>query len=243
LHRSVTLFADYGRGYRSPEARAITAAPPKSVEDKRLSLYQGGAPEITVVDTVEAGIETTPFSWLSGSLFAFASFLEREMVFDHVSNLNVAMDGTRRLGVTAQLLLTPLPWLTLGGDATWTDARFNHSKNPVPGVPRWMGSAHIHTGKPLGPSGRLALDWCGTRPLAHGAQTVGYAKLDAQAGWRFERVAVAVLVENVLNQKIMEGVYHFASWFDETEQRSLIPTIHYAAGAPITARFVATVYL
>lgn len=243
IRPEVTLFADYGRGYRTPESRAVAAPPQDTIEDERLSRYTGGAPEITIVDSVQTGIELKPVRPVRMSLFGFATFLDREMVFDHVSNINVAMDGTRRWGVTFDGAYQPLRWLELGADVTWTDARFNHSGHRVPGVPIWMGTARANLGKARGPKGGASLLWCGTRPLAHGAEVKGYPRLDASVGWRFGRADLTVMVMNVLNQKIMEGVYHFASWFDEEEQRSLIPSIHYAAGEPITARFLVTVYL
>ncbi len=243
VHRKVTLFADYGRGYRSPESRAVTAPPPETVEDERLSQYTGGVAEITIADTVQAGAEVTPAAPLRLGLFGFATFLDHEMVFDHVSNLNVALDGTRRFGITLDGSFRPLDWIGLAADVTWTDARFNQSGHPVPGVPFWTGAAALDLGRSRGAKGGASLRWCGRRPLAHGAEAKGYTRLDATAGWRFTHIDLAVVVENVLNQKIMEGVYHFASWFDEETPRSLIPSIHYAAGAPITARFLVTVYL
>ena len=63
------------------------------------------------------------------------------------------------------------------------------------------------------------------------------------AGWRFEHFEVVVVVNNTLNYEIMEGVYHYASWFDRNEERSVIPKIHYVAGEPLTVRAVFTAYL
>lgn len=244
VHDKVTLFADYGRGYRSPEARSVTAEASSSVEDENLSQYEGGASEIVIADSVELGAELDELlGVLRISLFGFAVFLEKEMVFDHVSNLNVAKDGTRRFGVTADVAFTPFSWMMLTADVTWTRATFNRSGNYVPGVPLWMGSADMSMGKQRGPRGRAALRWCGKRPLAHGATASGYAVLDIGIAWRFDRFEVSAQVDNVLNQQIMEGVYHFASRFNEEESRSLIPSIHYAAGEPVTGRFFLTVYL
>jgi iron complex outermembrane recepter protein len=242
-HQRVALFASWGRGYRSPEARAVTAQPVEEIEDERLSRYVGGRAEVAVVDGFEAGIETSPIDILTLSLVGFASLLDTEMVFDHVSNLNVAMDGTRRFGATLRGAVAPFEWLSLAGDVTFTDARFNHSKNRVPGVPIWMGTARADIGRRRGPKGGLSALVVGRRPLQHNASVNGYVDLGITAGWRFERVDVTAMIENVANQKIMEGAYHFASWFDETEARSALPSIHYAAGEPLTVRLLATVYL
>ncbi len=237
------FFIDYGRGYRSFEAGAVAALPVEKIEDERLSQYRGGSPKITVADTGEVGLKSSPVKILSFSLLGFFAFVEREMVFDHVSNINIAMDGTRRIGASADLEIRPLSWMTLTGELTFVDAKFNRSGNKVPGVPVFMGTGSLELGRNRGPQFNTRLVWCGERPLAYGATASGYAKLNVSFGWRFEKFYVGAIVDNATNMKIMDGVYNFASHFDDDEPRSLIPSVHYAAGEPITARFYMTVYL
>jgi hypothetical protein len=133
--------------------------------------------------------------------------------------------------------------MTLGAAFTHVQAKFLHSGHPIPGAPRRFATATLHLGRERGPFGGARLLWMGIRPLAHGAQTDGYVQVDADAGWRFSRVDVVLAVDNVFNADIMEGAYHFASWFDQTRARSEIPEIHFTAAPPVTARLVVTLRL
>jgi outer membrane receptor protein involved in Fe transport len=242
LHRAITLFADYGRGFRLPEARAILAPVPSSVEDSELSRYEGGAPEPSIADSVEAGAEVTPLSMLSVKVTGFGVWMEREMLFDHVSNMNIEQDGTTRLGLELEAAFAPLSWLRLEADATAVRARFRRSGHPVPGAPTAMGNARFRAGEDKGPHGSAEVFWMGRRHLAHGASVQGYGVLNLDAGWRFERYDITAVLDNALNAKVMEGAYHFASHFGNGP-RSVIPEIQYVAGPPLTLRVVFTLYL
>ncbi len=242
LHDKLTLFADYGRGFRAPEARAMLAAE-AAVEDRTLSQYSGGEPRFAICDSVEIGAEVAPIRTLVFRIVGFTTWIDREVVFDHVSNLNLELDGTRRLGAETEALWKPTPWFDAETSFAWIDARFRTSGHAVPGIPVWLASGRLNLGRERGPRGGACLLWIGDRSLAHGATVDGYVRLDVNAGWRFEHFEVTALVDNAFNHEIMEGAYHYASWFDRTETRSAIPEIHVVAGEPLTARLVFTAYL
>jgi len=239
----LTLFADYGRGLRSPEPRAIVAPNPGSVEDDELSAYYGGRPRIAVADSAEVGLATSPWRWLEARAAGFATFIDSETIFDHVSNTNIEMDGTRRLGVEVAAGIAPLRWLSLDADATFVDARFCRSRHFVPGTSPWTGRGALHLGTDLGVHGGADVIWSATRHLAHGAGAAGYAIIGADVGYRFEHVDVTLVVENLSDARSMDGAYHYASWFDRDADRSALPFIHYTAAPPLTARVVLTVIL
>jgi outer membrane receptor protein involved in Fe transport len=243
VHRAVTLFADYGRGLRSPEPRAVTAPAPSSVEDENLAPYAGGRPAVAVADAAEAGLALRPIEEIEIRAAAFGTWIDREVIFDHVSNTNVELDGTRRLGADLSASAEPTRWLALLADATFVDARFERSGHPIPGTAPWSGRAAARLGLERGPHGDAALTWSGPRDLAHGASVSGQALLDAGAGYRFERFDVTVAVDNVLDARAMDGAYHFASWFDRDAPRSALPAIHYTPAAPLTARIALTAWL
>jgi iron complex outermembrane recepter protein len=242
VHDRVTVFADWGRGFRAPEARSLLANR-ASVEDESLTQYTGGTPDFAVCDAVELGVKVEPVDTLAFTITGFATWLEHEMVFDHVSNLNLELNGTRRAGIETEASLKPLSWLEAGGAFTWVHARFARSGNPVPGAPIYLASATLFIGKDDGPHGGVRFHWLGKRALAHGARADGYVLLDVDAGWRVGRLDVTLVIDNAPNLQVMEGAYHFASWFDRSEPRSAIPELHYTAGEPFTARMIVTVYL
>jgi outer membrane receptor protein involved in Fe transport len=79
---SVTLFAAYGRGFRPPEARAFSSFVPRAsgIAD---DLYTGGEPAMTRTDSFELGAryDDAARDW-GGGLALFATFIERESVYD-----------------------------------------------------------------------------------------------------------------------------------------------------------------
>lgn len=243
VHERVTLFADYGRGFRSPEPRAITAPVRGAVEDEALDRYRGGRPAIAMADAAELGLEVRLPASTSIRVAGFGTWINREIVFDHVSNTNLERNSTRRLGVEASVTSSPARWLGLHADATWCDARFERSGRPVPGSAAWTGRVFAELGLGRGVHGGVELGWSGRRRLAHGASAAGYALLDLHLGWRGERYDLVVEVENATNARAMDGAYHYASWFDRDRARSVIPAIHYTAARPATARLVFTVFL
>ena len=242
VHHTLTLFADYGRGFRMPEARAVVSRT-QSEPDEDQGQYRGGRPQVSVCDAVEIGVEFRPLSVIEIRALGFGAFLAREMVFDHVSNTTLEMDGTRRLGFEMEVAFQPLPWFTSSMDFSYTDARFRRSEHPVPGVPSWIAKARVALGNRRGPHGSISLFTLGKRQLAHGASMNGYFKLNLDVGWRFEHFEINAILENVLDQNIPEGAYHYASWFHTGAQRSAIPAIHYTPGEPLTFRAVFTAHL
>jgi outer membrane receptor protein involved in Fe transport len=242
VHDAITLFADYGRGFRSPEPRSIAASSVETVEDEEVAQYAGGKPEVAVVDAVEAGAAILPTGWIELRAAWFGTWIEREVIFDHVSNLNLELDGTRRLGVEAAVRIDPLHWIGVYIDLTWVDARFRRSGHHVPGSSPLIGRTALHLGEHRGPHGDAELFFSADRTLAHGATASGYLLLDLSAGWRFDRFDVTLVVNNATDVRWMDGVYHYASWFDRDEPRSGIPAVHFSAGAPLTARLVFTAF-
>lgn len=242
-HDMVTLFADYGRGFRSPEPRSVTAPEEGTIEDKETKRYRGGKPYVTIADDAEVGITIRPLDELAISIAGFGIWIDSESVFDHVSNTNLDKNATRRLGVELSIRATPFPWMRLDADATFCDARFVESQNPVPGSAPWSGRISADLGLERGVHGGVELLWTGTRNLAHQATATGYALLDLRLGYRGERYDMTLAMDNATASQAMDGVYHYASWFDLSKPRSLLPVIHFTPVRPITARLILTVFL
>jgi hypothetical protein len=111
----------------------------------------------------------------------FATWIERESLFDHVSGVNALRDGSRRLGVEVAIEAAPWPGLRLRGDVTAVDARYVVTDNPVPGAPRLLASGELrweHGPWSAGVAGRFL----GPRPLSHGATAAAAAVVDGLAG-------------------------------------------------------------
>lgn len=242
LARDASLFVAYGRGLRAPEARSILepATPPADVP---LDRYRGGPARIVTSDAVEVGARAGWRDKVSAGVALFGTWIDRELVFDHVSATNIELNRTRRLGVDVDLVIRPRPWLVLREDLTLVHARFVESGSPVPQAPPVMSSTQLSVVHPSGFRAGARVFVLGARPLPHGATAAGYALLDLSLGYRLGPAQLDVQIDNVTNARWHEGEYHFASWWDRTAPRSALPALHVIPGPPLTARIGLTLWM
>ncbi len=241
LPRSVTLFTAYGRGVRPPEARSVVGS--TAIEQQQLGEYSGKNVDLTQSDTVEIGLRARAPRGFTLSAAGFGTWIDHEVVFDHVAAINVALNSTRRLGAELSLSLEPWRWLKLQLDATYTDARFVDSSGPVPGVPWFLGTLQGILWNLRGVSAGLRFTYLSPRPLRYSAIAGGAAILDLNVSYRWRFIEIGAQLDNLLNQKWHEGEFHYASWFDRSLPRSEIPNIHVSAGPPFMVRAALTFWL
>jgi iron complex outermembrane receptor protein len=238
-HPSASVLLAYGRGVRPPEARALLTRPQETGDVDR-SVYRGGSPRPSLSDDLEAGLRLRPADGVDLGIGAFAVFIAREQVFDHLAGTNLELDATRRLGLEADATVRPRPWLALRGDVTAVSARFVRSRRPVPGAPTLFGALEAHADHASGLSAGGRVFVVAPRPLAHGARAGAVSMLDAVLLYRPRAVLpgweLSLQVENLLGREVREGEFNHASWFDRNESRSMVPRVHYAAGPPRTLR-------
>lgn len=234
------LFAAYGRGVRSPEARAYTL-PEAAPENEDLSRYRGGKARVTQSDGVEVGTRVQP-SILDVGVAGFGTWIDRESIFDHVSGFNIERSATQRLGVEGDVQLHPTSWFDIGADVTWTRARFLRSGAPIPGAPPLIVTAKASLAHPKG--WRAGVRWfvLGARPLSYGAVAAPTTVMDLNVGYRYRWAQLDVSIDNLWNQQWREGEYHFASHWDPERPRSQLPTVHAVAGNPFMARVALTIH-
>ncbi len=230
-----TFFLAHGQGFRPPEARAFSSftSTSSSFDDEQLT---GNQPEVTRSNAMEAGSKWDVTSWLQASAAGFLTLIQRESIFDHASGVSVEVNGTRRLGGELALRATPLSWLTLRADVTFTDARFVESQNPVPFAPWLVSNVKATASHESGWSGGVQALYVAPRTLPHGATGSTLLRTDAKVGYQWRLLQVGLEVENIFNQRLREGEYHYASRWDLDQPASQLPAIHTAAGPPRTAR-------
>jgi outer membrane receptor protein involved in Fe transport len=235
------LFAAYGRGFRTPEARAFTL-PPSPPENVDLDVYAGGKPQMTTTENVEVGARVQPSELFDVGMAMFGIWIGRESLFDHVSGFNIELGGTRRLGVEGDVQIHPTKWLDIGVDVTAVHARFTDSDGKIPGAPPLFVQIQGALNHPKGY--RAGVRWfvLGPRPLTYGAKAGAATIMDLSVGYRMKWLQLDLSVENVFGARWREGEYNFASWWDRSERPSQIPAVHYVAGPPTMARLSATVF-
>jgi outer membrane receptor protein involved in Fe transport len=235
---SVRATAAYGRGFRPPEARAFAGEVSQGPETNAAS-YAGGEPRITTSDAFELGVRYRR-ARVSAQLSGFLTLIARESVYDHVSGVNLELNGTRRLGAELALRYFATDLLSLHADATVVHARFVNSGNPVPLVPGASGSARVEFGRDLGARGAVRFLTVLPRPLPNGAESSTLSRLDVTAGYHWPLWRLALEIENLLDQRLREGEYHYASHWARGTRPSSLPVLHYVAGAPREARLTVT---
>ena len=235
----VSFFLAYGRGFRPPEARAFTRFDPGRAglsED----VLAGAEPEATVSDAVEVGARWDPAAWFGARVSGFATFIERESIFDHVSGVSLELNGTRRLGGELVLVSRPFHGLKLSADITMTDARFVESGRRIPLVP-WLVSGFRARMTRGGWHAGTRFLIVAPRPLPHGATGATLTMLDGTVGYHWDDFRLDLQVENLLNREIREGEFHYASHWEPGRPASEIPVLHTTAGAPLNARMTLSV--
>lgn len=232
-------FAAYGRGYRPPHARAFTPFEPERTGfagERR----NGPTPRMSLADALELGVRWRPLKRVELHLAGFATLLQREAMLDHVSGITLELNSTRRLGAELGLEASPFAWLRVLGDVTYVDARFVASGNPIPLAPWLVGHARAIVTHPSGLRAGLQVLGMAPRPLPHGARGAPLTRLDATLAYHWERVRLSLGVENLLNQRLREGEYHYASHWRPNAEASALPVIHFVAGPPLNARLSLT---
>lgn len=222
-HYALDVMASWGRGQRSPDADSLSP----------------GLSSTAVSDTAELGLIAHPAWWLDINATAFGTWLGEERIFDHASSRFLASGASRRLGVQASIALEPLPWLTIGGDITYTDARMTETGARVPYAPPIVAGSRITmTGLQAGP---VSLDaglhvWAlGARPLTDGfvERTSFGGRLVAGAEWTSWRFDLGI--DNLFGQRVADGVFVHPSRPTADSPKSLLPARHVSAGEPLAA--------
>ena len=229
------LFLAYGRGFRPPEARAFSSFDSQR-EGLAEDVFTGGDPRTTVSDAFELGTAWNPSAWFGVNVSGFATFIERESLFDHVSGINLELNGTRRVGGELVVSSNPLPWLSLGADLTWVDARFVESGRRVPLAPWLTSGARATVTHPGGARAGLRVLTVAPRQLPHQARGATLVMTDATLGFHGKHLRLDLEIENLLDRRLREGEYHYASDWSPDTPTSELPVLHTTAGPPLNAR-------
>lgn len=222
----VSLFASYGWGFRSPEARGVEG---------------GDRAPVSTADTEELGLRWEPTASTELTLVGFHTAISNELVFDHTAARFLSSGATRRVGVEALAGLEPLTWLRGELELTWTDGRYQASGEPLPFAPRWLAAAGLVS---HGEGRRSSTSWTGgvrgwfmgPRPLPEGFYSQPAFVLDAtgQAQWR--GWVLDLEIDNLLGTRWRDGEFVYSSWFDRDEPMSELAALHITAGDPFALR-------
>lgn len=223
LGRSLRLHANYGDGFRSPQARSLVdgeVAPFVNVRGAEL----GASLEL-------AGVVTR--------LALFGSHVANDVVFDHTVNTTVSLGPSLRGGASVAATARPVEGWVVSGSFTAATARKASSGALLPYFAPLVGRLDTGytraldvLGQRLVGSAGVGLTFIGARPLPYGDLSRPVFLTDARASARWRGVELAVDLQNLFDAQWRDGEFTYASaWEPDRPQRQL-PARHFTAGNP-----------
>jgi outer membrane receptor protein involved in Fe transport len=228
----MTLFLNSGFGFHSNDARVAVAEASRSTLPRAFG--------------VETGIRYDESGGLfSGSAAAWMLDLESEIVYVGDEGATEPSGRTRRQGIDLEAHVAPLPWLTVGADATLSRGRFIDAPTGadyIPLAPNLTLSANVmaHLGDFTAAARLRAVD---DRPANedNSVRALGYSIVDLSAAYRFGRTVEGFLnVENLLDAEWNEAQFDTESRL--RNEREPTDELHFTPGAPRSIRVGAAVH-
>jgi outer membrane receptor protein involved in Fe transport len=219
--RGTTLFANFGGGFHSNDARdAVLAGPGERILPRALG-WEAGARH----------------SWSGGSVAAAAWTLglQSELVYVGDEGTTEPSGRTRRRGVDAEARVRLLSWLWADADLSLAAGRFVDApagEDRIPLAPRAVSTGGL-TARDAGPwTGGVRWRHVGSRP-ADEAGTVtayGHTVWEAFASRAVRGVEVRVAIDNLLDAAWNEA--QFATTSRLPGEPAPVTELHFTPGAP-----------
>ncbi len=228
------LFASYGDGFRSPQARSLAEgerAPFVSVRGAELGARRDG-------------------ERLALQASLFGSQVDDDFFFDHAVGTTVFTGKTVRAGLTAALQARPIEEIHMALSATVAHARVSATDTLLPyfaplvarGDVGWERTTQLW-GSDTELSAGVGLTLIGPRPLPFDEYGSTVFLADAQVGVRWGALGLHLELKNVLNTRWRDGEFVYGSRFDLEAPASLLPARHFTAGTPRAASLTLEVHL
>ncbi|MBL0694968.1 TonB-dependent receptor [Comamonas sp. JC664] len=218
------LFASYGDGFRSPQARGLS---------------EGERAPFVSIRGAEVGSRKDGEHWAL-QLSLFGSQVDNDFFFDHTVGTTVYTGETLRSGVSAALQARPLPGLVASVSATLAHAYVRASDTLLPYFAPFVARADVGwDGRPGWPwlggstlSLGTGLTFIGPRPLPFNERSATVFLADAHVAVRRGELGLRLEVSNVLDARWRDGEFVYSSRFDPSAPASLVPARHFTAGSP-----------
>jgi outer membrane receptor protein involved in Fe transport len=216
------LFANFGTGFHSNDARAVVANPKLDA--------------LPTATGYEAGIKSriVPRTEISAAYWFLD--LSSELVFVGDDGTTEARGKTHREGLEVATTVLLLDWLTFKGDFTYTRrAEFVDTGLPIPLAPHWTARAELTARLPWGLSTSAEMRYLGNRVADDfGHETArGYTLFNWNARYRYKSLEAFLSIENLADAKWREAQFFFTSRLPG-EPAGGVPDVHFTPGNPRT---------
>jgi len=231
----VDLFADYGRGFHSNDARGAV-------------LSANAVTLMAPATGYETGASVQPVRGLRVTADAFLLDLDSELVWDGDTGTTYAAGRTRRYGAEVGARYRLASWLFADLDATFVHARFRDEPSGddlVPLAPTRAFTAGIGAKKTIGdwtPMGEVRVRSIDDRPATQDGSLVaqGFTIVDATLGARWKNVELSLDAQNLLDSTWRQTSFAYTSRLPFEPQP--VTGINYTPGWPRTVMASASLY-
>jgi outer membrane cobalamin receptor len=216
------LFANFGTGFHSNDARAVIANPKLDA--------------LPTATGYEAGFKSRILQRTELSATYWFLDLSSELVFVGDDGTTEARGKSHREGLEVATTISLLDWLTFKGDFTWTRrAEFVDTGFPIPLAPRWTARAELTARLPWGLSTSAEMRYLGDRVADDfGFHTArGYTLFNWNARYRYKALEAFLSIENLADTKWREAQFFFTSRLPG-EPAGGVPDVHFTPGNPRT---------
>ncbi|MBD8630299.1 TonB-dependent receptor [Oxalobacteraceae sp. CFBP 8755] len=155
---STELYANYGHGFHSNDARGTVA----TLDPKTLDAVER-TPGLVRSRGVEFGLRTEAIPKMQMSLAVYRLDFDSELTYIGDAGNTEAGDPSRRYGIEFSNYYRPYKWLSVDFDAAWARAR--SLGNRIPGAIEGVAQLGVTVDRSGPWSGSLRLRWFGPRPL------------------------------------------------------------------------------
>ena len=232
-------YLNLGFGYHSNDARGTTIeVDPVTREpvDPVDPLVRTRGAELGVRTALIPGLQSAVALWYTG--------LESELVFVGDAGGTEASRASEHYGVEWTNYYRLTEWLNINLDVALTESRFTEDDPEGNEIENSIGrtiTGGIYADRGRGGIASLQLRHFGPRPLsADGSVTSESTTLvNAKLGWRFDRVALALDLLNLLDTEAADVSYFYSSRL-EGDPAGGVEDVHFHPVLPRTARLSAT---
>ena len=237
--RQTEGYLNVGLGFHSNDARGTTIRVDPVTRDPAERVDP-----LVRTRGAELGMRTAALPGLQSTLALWTIGLESELVFVGDAGGTEASGASEHYGVEFNNYVAATDWLNLNLDVALTESRYtedNPDGNEIENSIGRVVTGGVYAGRETGWLGSLQLRYFGPRPLSPdgGVRSEATQIVNAKAGYRFARVALALDVLNVLDSDAADVSYFYPSRLQgetgETED------VHFHPVVPRTVRFQATV--
>jgi outer membrane receptor protein involved in Fe transport len=221
----VRLFASYGDGFRTPQARQLS---------------DGEQAPFVNVHGAEAGVKVET-SVVSASLAGFGSYVANDFFFDHTVATTTFLGPTMRGGGQLNVTTRPLEGFLVSLNVTAAQARLTERDALLPYFAPLVGRldssysrAFSVAGVSVKPVLGVGATLLGPRPLPDNEFSRAVFLLDARAGVRVGPIELTFDVQNALDSRWRDGEFVYASRWDASATASRLPARQFTAGSPRT---------